>query len=188
MAIEVIKIADWKNYQTKKNDILEIDFNVLAPIPGILSGSKSYISDPLISWIAPFSSIGAGGVTGASAWPKALINKVLSVVTPVGPLSAKIEIQWRYTYLFDNNTKLRVTFKVINNAWPILYFAGAVGAIVFGYLTVREVRLYKQAVEGVQQPTTGGIISDVADITKTAAGATVMVLIAGLIYYLIIKK
>lgn len=188
MAVQVIKISDWKNYAVKTGDLLEVDFNVLQPIPAILSGSKTYIADPLISWIEPFAGVGAGGVSGASAWTKAFLNKVLSIVTPVGPLSAKIQINWQYTYLFDSNTKLRVTFKVIQNSWPLLYFAGAVGAILFGYLTIREVRLYKQAAEGIQPASTGGILDDVYDITKTAAGTAVMLLVAGLIYILIIKK
>ena len=192
MAVQEIVISDYKNHIVKKGEIYSAVFNVNPVIAKTLSGKTGYITDPSIAWIEVYSSVGAGGVSGASAFVKAFLNKVLQVVTPVGPLSSKIKILWDYTYLFDGNTKLRVHFEVIDNPWPILYVVGAIGAIVFLYLTVREVRLYKQAAEGIQPaPTTsvtGSISETVGEVAKVAGGSATIILVAGIILYLIFNK
>jgi len=192
MPVQEVVISDYKNHIVKKGDIYSVVFNVNDVIAKTLSGAQGRITDPYIAWIEVYSSPGAGGASGATAFLKAFINKILQIVTPVGPLSGKIKILWDYTYLFDSNRKMRIHFEVIENPWPILYFVGVVGAVVFAYLTVREVRLYKQAAEGIQPaPTTsvtGSISETVGEVAKVAGGSAIIILIAGIVLYLIFNK
>ena len=130
--VQRINISDWKNYQTVQGDVIEIIVDIDPVISSLLKGG-AIITTPVLNWMSRYK-------WNPSGFLVTFIENVLNYSTEIGMMKSKIEFDRTQTKLASDYSYIRVVFKVISNAWPLVFVCTAIlGVGAFTYLSIREV-------------------------------------------------